>query len=272
LPNLCIEPQEQRMAPISKSHRIALAIGVLCLATSGGVAAQAAGSTGGSGSTAGTTGGAGATPSGGAATSRSAARDATQAADRPFMEKAAMSDMAEIQLSQIAQQKATRDDVKQLAGRMVQDHTRTSSELKTIAAAANVTLPTTVDRKHQQAVQKLQGMTAGADFDRQYLALLLDDHKQAVALFRSESKSGKNPDAKAFAAKTLPALEEHLQMVQAMSKGGGKSAAMGGGTHASSGSGTHSGATSGGSSRGTAGASAGSTTPGGAATGVTPRP
>ena len=175
-----------------------------------------------------------------------------------------MSDMAEIQLSQIAQQKATRDDVKQLAGRMVQDHTKTSAELKTIAGAANVTLPTTLDRKHQQAVQKLQGMTAGAEFDRQYLNLLLDDHKQAVALFRSESRSGKNPDAKAFAAKTLPALEEHLQMVQAMTKGGGKSAAMGGGAAAGHGSGSTSGKTT--------GTTAGSTTSAGAATGITPRP
>jgi putative membrane protein len=261
LPNLWIEPQEQRMAPISKSHRIALAIGVLCLAASGSVAAQATGTTGGSATGSSATGTA--SPGSTAATGRANAGSA-QAADGPFMEKAAMSDMAEIQLSQIAQQKATRDDVKQLAGRMVQDHTKTSSELKSIASGANVTLPTTLDRKHQQAVQKMQGMTAGADFDRQYLNLLLDDHKQAVALFRSESKSGKNPDAKAFAAKTLPALEEHLQMVQAMTKSGGKSAAMGGGAHASRGSDT--------TAATTTGTTAGRTTGGGAATGVTPRP
>ena len=256
------------MAPISKSHRIALAIGVLCLAASGSVAAQSGASTG--SSTSGSTATGAGTGSTGGATGSSAAAGgranagAAQAADRPFMEKAAMSDMAEIQLSQIAQQKATRDDVKQLAGRMVQDHTKTSAELKTIAGAANVTLPTTLDRKHQQAVQKLQGMTAGAEFDRQYLNLLLDDHKQAVALFRSESRSGKNPDAKAFAGKTLPALEEHLHMVQAMTKGGGKSAAMGGGAAAGHGSGSTSGKTS--------GTTAGGTNSAGAATGITPRP
>lgn len=201
------------MAPIEKTHRIVLAIGLLCLGTAGGVAAQGA-----PGSTS-------SRPSG--ATAGSTAAPA-QGADRAFMEKAAMSDMAEVQLSQIAQQKATRDDVKQLAGRMVQDHTRTSQELKSIAGKHNVTLPTALDRKHQLAVEKLQGKTAGADFDRQYLKLLLDDHRQAVSLFRAEAKSGKNPEAKAFAAKTLPALEEHLQMVQAMSKGAGKPMAMGG--------------------------------------------
>jgi len=219
------------MAPISKSNRIALAIGLLCLATAGGVSAQGStGTTSGSGSTAGsTTGSTGAMGSGGsAATPRAGGQGAAQAADRSFMEKAAMSDMAEIQLSQIAQQKATRDDVKQLAGRMVQDHTKTSSELKSIAGAANVSLPTSLDRKHQQAVQKLQGMTAGAEFDQQYLRLLLDDHKQAVALFRTEAKSGRNPDAKSFAAKTLPDLEEHLKMVQDMTKAGGKSMARSG--------------------------------------------
>ncbi|HEX2541332.1 MAG TPA: DUF4142 domain-containing protein [Caldimonas sp.] len=225
------------MAPISKSHRIALAIGILCLATAGGVSAQSTGSSTGSGSS-----GSGSTPGatsgtgilgGSTATGRltpGGTPDASQAADRAFMEKAAMSDMAEIQLSQIAQQKASRDDVKQLAGRMIQDHTKTSDELKSIASKQNVTLPTALDRKHQQAAQKLQGMTAGAQFDREYLRLLLDDHRQAVSLFRTEAKSGKNPEAKAFAAKNLPALEEHLQMVQAMSKGGGHSMAGGSGS------------------------------------------
>lgn len=221
------------MAPMSKTHRIVLAIGLLCLGAAGGAAAQGtAGSASGtaSGGTAGSTAGAS------AATGRSGTPGSSQAADRAFMEKAATSDMAEIQLSQIAQQKATRDDVKQLAGRMVQDHTRTSQELKSIAGKHNATLPTALDRKHQQAVEKLQGKTASADFDRQYLKLLLDDHRQAVSLFRAEAKSGKNPEAKAFAAKTLPALEEHLQMVQAMSKGAGKPMAMGGaGAHPSAG-------------------------------------
>lgn len=231
------------MAPISKAHRIVLAIGLLCLGTAGGVGAQGtSGATSGttSGSTAGSTSG---MAGGNAATYRSGTPGSAQAADRAFMEKAGMSDKAEIQLSQIAQQKATREDVKQFAGRMVQDHTRTSEELKSIAGKHNVSLPTALDRKHQQAVEKLQGMVAGADFDRQYLKLLLDDHQKAVSLFRTEAKSGRNPEAKAFAAKTLPALEEHLQMLQAMSKGAGKPMAMGGKGAGSAGAGSTSGTT-----------------------------
>jgi putative membrane protein len=216
------------MAPITRSHRIALAIGLLCLSTAGGVAAQTSPSTSGGTGATGTT----PTPSGSTATSPAANTLRGAAADRNFMDKAAMGGMAEVQLSQVAQQKATRDDVKQFAARMVQDHTQANDELKSIAAKHNVTLPTAPDRKHEQALQKLQSLTAGEAFDRQYVSLMLADHKETVALFRNEARTGKNPDAKAFAAKTLPHLEEHLQMVQNLSKGGGKSMAMGSGATA----------------------------------------
>ena len=168
------------MAPIVRSSRIAIAIGLLCLGAAGGVAAQGT----------------------------------------RFFDKAAKGGMAEVQLSQVAQQKATRDDVKQFARRMVQDHAKANDELKSIAGAQNVTLPTTLERKHQQALQKLQGLTAGSAFDRQYVNQMVADHKETVALFKTEARSGKNPEAKAFAARQLPTLEEHLQMVQRMAKNG----------------------------------------------------
>jgi len=47
------------------------------------------------------------------------------------------------------------------------------------------------------------------------------DHKQTIALFRRESRSGNDPDLKAYAAKTLPTLEEHLKMVRSLHTKGG---------------------------------------------------
>jgi putative membrane protein len=61
---------------------------------------------------------------------------------------------------------------------------------------------------------------SGADFDRAYSKAMVKDHKEAVALFKSEAASGKNADLKAFAQTTLPTLESHLKMAESL--GGAK--------------------------------------------------
>jgi putative membrane protein len=43
----------------------------------------------------------------------------------------------------------------------------------------------------------------------------VSDHKQDISDFQKEAKSGKDSDLKGFAAKSLPTLQEHLQLAQA---------------------------------------------------------
>lgn len=45
---------------------------------------------------------------------------------------------------------------------------------------------------------------------------MLSDHKKDVSEFEKQSTRGTDPDLKAFAAKTLPTLQEHLQMARAL--------------------------------------------------------
>lgn len=137
----------------------------------------------------------------------------TAADDKDFMTKAAESGMAEVRLSQLAQQKAQSADVKQFGQRMVTDHTKANNELKQIAQKENVTLPTDLSAKHKDLMNKLQNLS-GAEFDREYISVMAEDHEKAVNLFQSEAASGDNADVKAFASKTLPTLKEHLQMAQ----------------------------------------------------------
>ena len=54
--------------------------------------------------------------------------------DAGFVRTAAISDMYEIQASQLAQTKATSADVKSFASRMVTDHTKTSDQMKSLLA------------------------------------------------------------------------------------------------------------------------------------------
>jgi len=143
--------------------------------------------------------------------------------DSKFMMTLATGGMNEITLSQTALAKSTNEEVKTFAQKMVDDHTMAGDELKTIASSKNVTLPMTPDSKHAAMNTKLSGMT-GSGFDMEYMKAMVKDHEATVALLQKESTGGKDPEAKAFAAKLLPTVQGHLDMARTMVAGmsGGK--------------------------------------------------
>jgi len=143
--------------------------------------------------------------------------DKPVSADQVFVMKAARGGMAEVQLGQLAVEKASSDEVKKFGQRMVTDHGKANDELKSLAQQKNVTLPTDVDAKDKATHDRLAKMS-GAEFDRAYMRSMLSDHRTDVNEFKKESTSGKDPEVKAWAAKTLPTLEEHLRMAEDANK------------------------------------------------------
>jgi putative membrane protein len=151
------------------------------------------------------------------------AKPTSGSADTSFIRQAAMDGMAEVQLGQLAAKNASSADVKQFGQRMVDDHSKANSELKSIASQQSVTLPTELDGKHKATVDKLSKLQ-GEEFDRAYMTEMVSDHAQAVSLFQREAKTGKDEATKAFAEKTLPTLQEHHKMAQSIHAKTGKSA------------------------------------------------
>jgi putative membrane protein len=147
---------------------------------------------------------------------------ALSSADRQFMTKAAMMDMAEIQTGRLAVSQGASESVRQFGQRMIDDHTRTSQQLMQMASAAGFAPPQTLDAKHQAAADKLSRLT-GAEFDRAYMKQMVKDHQEAVSLYQRQSTRGAMPDLRSFASATLPALQEHLTMARSMAAGGGGS-------------------------------------------------
>jgi putative membrane protein len=137
------------------------------------------------------------------------------AQDSNFLMDAAMGGMMEVELGRVATQKGASDAVKQFGQRMVDDHSAANTELTSLASGKGITLPTTLDEKHQAHVTKLSAMS-GAEFDRAYGKMMVSDHTKDVAEFEKQSTKGTDPDLKAFAGKTLPTLQEHLKMAQAL--------------------------------------------------------
>jgi putative membrane protein len=135
-----------------------------------------------------------------------------------FVKEAAMSDMLEIESSKIAQQKGNADE-KKFAGQMITDHTKTSSEMKSMVSSGDVKaeIPASLDSSSQSKLDKLQNAKP-EDFASQYDSMQVSAHKDAVSLFERYAKGGDNAKLKDWAGKTLPALQHHLEMAQNMDK------------------------------------------------------
>ncbi|HEY7170483.1 MAG TPA: DUF4142 domain-containing protein [Vicinamibacterales bacterium] len=187
------------------------------------------------------------------------------AADHQFVMDAARGGMAEVELGKLAGDKAQSEQVKQFGHRMAQDHAKANDELKSLAQQKNIMLPSTLDAKDKATVDRLSKLS-GAAFDRAYMQDMLQDHRKDVNEFRKESQSGKDPEVKAWAAKTLPTLEEHLRLAQSTSGAVGTSGSKSGASTGSTGSTGHTGDATGAGSGGRTGSSSG--TPGSAPSGT----
>jgi putative membrane protein len=133
-----------------------------------------------------------------------------------FVNKVAVSDMFEIQSSQLAlTEKQPDKDTKPFAQRMVKDHQKTTGELKKLVDSGKVQakLPTALDSDHQKLLDELKAKT-GKEFDQSYDQIQVKAHQDAVALFEAYAKDGDNADLKKWAAATLPHLKQHLKMAQ----------------------------------------------------------
>jgi putative membrane protein len=130
-----------------------------------------------------------------------------------FVKTAAQSNLAEIKVSELAQQKAQSEDVKKFAQQMISDHTKANAELAKIAKDKNLKVPDDTDMMHKASMKMLQGKS-GASFDSAYMEQMDKDHQKAIELFQSASSSPKvDKELQAFATKTLPKLQQHHHMV-----------------------------------------------------------
>ncbi|MFN7995883.1 MAG: DUF4142 domain-containing protein [Bryobacteraceae bacterium] len=133
--------------------------------------------------------------------------------DHTFAMKAAQGGMAEVELGNLAVQKASSPDVKQFGQRMVDDHSKANDQLKEVAGKDKLSLPTGIDAKDQALKNRLEKLS-GKQFDEAYMNAMVRDHRTDVSEFQKEANHGNNPDLKSFAANTLPTLQDHLRMAQ----------------------------------------------------------
>ncbi|MBZ8140112.1 DUF305 domain-containing protein [Rubrivivax gelatinosus] len=154
-------------------------------------------------------------PGASAATQATATGRDVARGDRQFLEHAAAGGMAEVALGNMAKERASSPQVRQFGERMVQDHTGANREVMRLATARGVGTPAESDRRQRRSLDKLAQLN-GAEFDREFMKAMVEDHERTVELFEKQSRSGDDAELKAFATKTLPTLRDHLKAARAL--------------------------------------------------------
>ena len=129
--------------------------------------------------------------------------------DAQFLVNAAEMNMENIKLAQLAQKNSKMTDVQKL-GKMMEDaHTKTLSDITTLAKKKLITLPVASTNDAQAAYTKLS-TKAGTAFDKEYCDMMVNGHKDAVGAFEKASTEASDADIKQYALQILPGLRTHL--------------------------------------------------------------
>lgn len=137
--------------------------------------------------------------------------------DRRFLARAHADGLAEIEFGRLAQQKASSDAVRQFAQRMIDEHTKTNEQLRSLAQTKGAVLTNKMDPAHQARRAAMEKLSGDA-FDRAYVQGQIRDHRGTVQRFEGQAGGGRDAELKKFAADALPALREHLQMARGLAR------------------------------------------------------
>ena len=135
--------------------------------------------------------------------------------DSLFAAKAAAGNLAEIEMGNLAIKNGKSKRVKNFGLMMVKDHGKANTKLMAMATAKKLTLPTEPGADEQKMLALL-AKKSGNDFDKAYVNMMIEDHKNDVSDFTAASTKIQDPDIKAYAKKTLPVLQKHLDAINAI--------------------------------------------------------
>ena len=146
--------------------------------------------------------------------------------DKTFIHAAGAGNLAEAELGQLAEQKATTPAVKEFGRWMATDHGLANKWLAAILREEHESFQPSLTAEQTQLKQKLEGLS-GAQFDQQYVEHMVQDHEKTVPVFEKEVKEGHNPAIKSYAENLNPVLEQHLIEVKELAGNSGTAAREG---------------------------------------------
>ena len=126
-----------------------------------------------------------------------------------FLNHAAEGQQQEIELGQLAVQKAGNDQVKQFGARMIQDHQKAKQEVQQLASSEGIRLESRTSESHHKMKTHLEKLS-GKDFDHAYMTAMLSEHAQELRELQEHALVEKNNKIREWAAGAVPVVKEHL--------------------------------------------------------------
>lgn len=127
----------------------------------------------------------------------------------------------ELLSSQLVLSRQPSEPVRQLATRLIADHSAAADTFKAVLSAERLTLPSDkVDARHRVILNGLNEKH-GAELEQAYLEAQSQAHGEAIAQLKAYGKGGENAALRRFADQTVPVLEQHRALVAALRKGSG---------------------------------------------------
>lgn len=139
--------------------------------------------------------------------------DATRESDERFLVRAAEINFEEIRLGQLAEQKGTDADIREMAKMLVQTHNKAKDDLHALASSKGIAVPLAPSDGVENMYLMLNGKT-GHDFDKEYCDKMVSGHKDAIDLFEGATRGNNDDDVKTWASRMLPELRMHLTQAQ----------------------------------------------------------
>jgi len=137
---------------------------------------------------------------------------ASPTSDANFLQQAVHTESAETQIGQLALQKGNSSGVKKLGQMLIDDHAASGQEATRLANTLQVSLPVDQGVDKEATYRALSGLS-GTAFDNAFINAVIRNSQAAIENYEAQAQSG-NAEVAAYANKTLPLLERHLQMAR----------------------------------------------------------
>ena len=135
--------------------------------------------------------------------------------DALFIAEATSANMLQVQLSELALERAVGPEVKEMAQEMGQDHRRLMDDLQSTAVQGEFVVPNELGSSDQKVYDEVSSQT-GIGFDLAYIKRAREEHRRLLNRYEDMAENAKVMEVKQFASKQLPLLRQHLQKAEAL--------------------------------------------------------
>lgn len=140
---------------------------------------------------------------------------ALSAVDKRFVDRASMTNIAEIELGRVAQGQAADSMVRDFAEMTIEEHQDAQAELKSKVQNTSYQFNEDLDSASVNFRTQLQSLS-GRSFDSTYLANQVSMHAEAISAFENYQSTGNNAALKDYVNKYLPRIREHREMADSL--------------------------------------------------------